>query len=271
MAQTALRAEMDVMEDLRKKLNEDLQCPVCLKIPRKTPIYQCKSGHIHCKECHPKLTKCPICRSTKLSTRALMTEKLIERLPLKCSFEENGCSEPAKLLENQTKHEKNCEYRNVPCIFKGWNRFSSCNVSVPMNSLIEHIKKEHPFLTSINDIETFDSRVTLIFGLKKSDGTWKNNPQIIALKFKGTQFFLVTDWKYGTFNIYIVMVGSENEAKRIKGFIKVLDKSVVCLIDTEPKLPTLILPKSFLERGMDVNSEITVTLHISTHQTNEKA
>ena len=63
-------------EDLR----EDLECPVCLKIPRDVPIYQCNSGHIHCKECHPKIRECPICR-TRLTgdTRSLMTEKLLSR------------------------------------------------------------------------------------------------------------------------------------------------------------------------------------------------
>ena len=44
-------------EDIR----EDLECPVCQVIPKSVPIYQCKAGHIHCKECHPRLQNCPVC------------------------------------------------------------------------------------------------------------------------------------------------------------------------------------------------------------------
>ena len=63
-------------EDLR----EDLECPVCLKIPTDIPIYQCDSGHIHCKDCHTKIRECPICRKRlRGDTRSLMTEKILTR------------------------------------------------------------------------------------------------------------------------------------------------------------------------------------------------
>ena len=67
----------------------DLKCPVCLKIPQTTPIYRCCQGHIHCKDCHPRLKNCPVCRSSIGRTRALMVEKVITRLPADCFLEEN--------------------------------------------------------------------------------------------------------------------------------------------------------------------------------------
>ena len=61
-------------------LKGDLECPVCLKIPSDIPIYQCTAGHIHCKECHPNLRTCPICRIELLpENRSLMTEKILAR------------------------------------------------------------------------------------------------------------------------------------------------------------------------------------------------
>ena len=49
---------MSISQDFRK----DFECPVCLEVPKSTPIFQCDSGHIHCNICHPKLQNCPICR-----------------------------------------------------------------------------------------------------------------------------------------------------------------------------------------------------------------
>ena len=63
-------------EDIR----DDIECPVCLKIPNDIPIYQCDAGHIHCKDCRPNLTRCPICRmELRENNRSLMTEKIISR------------------------------------------------------------------------------------------------------------------------------------------------------------------------------------------------
>ena len=65
---------------LTDDLRADMQCPVCLTLPRNTPIYQCKAGHIHCKDCHPKLKICPECRETlEIDNRSLMTEKILSR------------------------------------------------------------------------------------------------------------------------------------------------------------------------------------------------
>ena len=41
----------------------NLECPVCLTVPRSTPIYQCGNGHLLCKDCKPRLRECPICKT----------------------------------------------------------------------------------------------------------------------------------------------------------------------------------------------------------------
>ena len=60
-------------------LKDFLECPICVTIPNRGPIYQCESGHIICKDCHSKLTKCPQCRNPLGKTRALQLEKIIEK------------------------------------------------------------------------------------------------------------------------------------------------------------------------------------------------
>ena len=92
----------------------DLECPICLQIPTEVPIYQCDKGHIHCKDCHPSLKECPVCRSKQFDIRSLMTEKLILKIPKDCQFSTNGC--PIKLEKSKLgEHEKNCLFKIVPC------------------------------------------------------------------------------------------------------------------------------------------------------------
>ena len=44
----------------RRQLSQELECPVCLQLPRNPPIFQCENGHLICCDCHPKLnSKCP--------------------------------------------------------------------------------------------------------------------------------------------------------------------------------------------------------------------
>ena len=58
-------------------LNTNLECPVCLDLPQSGPIYQCRNGHIMCKDCHPKMKRCPICVVPLEKLRNLLSEKLL--------------------------------------------------------------------------------------------------------------------------------------------------------------------------------------------------
>ena len=60
-------------------INDLIECPICLTIPYEGPIYQCESGHIVCKDCHPKLKECPQCRCQLGITRALHLEKILDK------------------------------------------------------------------------------------------------------------------------------------------------------------------------------------------------
>ena len=118
-------------EDLR----DELECPVCFKIPSSTPIYQCDQGHIHCKDCHPRLRTCPICRiPLNISTRALLAEKLLARLPMKCSYD--GCEE-IMMKDKLAKHEQDCQFRNVKC------PVYTCHLEYPVNDIMGHVDAAH--------------------------------------------------------------------------------------------------------------------------------
>ena len=53
---------MEGFSTLEAELEESLQCPVCLLIPRALPVPACPAGHIICQACREKVTLCPTCR-----------------------------------------------------------------------------------------------------------------------------------------------------------------------------------------------------------------
>ena len=118
-----------------EELRDDLECPVCLQIPKSVPIYQCEAGHIHCKKCHPQLQDCPVCRGPIGNMRSLMTEKIIAKLPAKCSFTEYGCLADEKIPEDMLLHEKECNFRLVKCLL--------CAEDVPVSDHFDHCKLKH--------------------------------------------------------------------------------------------------------------------------------
>ena len=74
-------------EGVKKSFEDLLECPVCFETIDSVPIYQCQNGHVACKNCHPKLKTCPVCRVDIVKKskrdgpiRNLKLEEMVERL-----------------------------------------------------------------------------------------------------------------------------------------------------------------------------------------------
>ena len=72
-------------------LEECLECPVCLELPQRPPVFQCERGHILCSRCHARLNICPSCQMPLGLMRCLVAEKILEKVPMACKFAKNGC------------------------------------------------------------------------------------------------------------------------------------------------------------------------------------
>ena len=57
-----LKFEMFLERQVRE-LEDELECPVCLEVITINPVYKCSDDHLICKECRPKVDKCPQCRN----------------------------------------------------------------------------------------------------------------------------------------------------------------------------------------------------------------
>ena len=91
-------------------LLEILECPVCCNVPRSPPVFQCSNGHMVCQDCRPKLAVCHSCREPQDEIRNRALERLLDIIPLECSFAKNGCN-GSMTGENLHEHEKQCQFR----------------------------------------------------------------------------------------------------------------------------------------------------------------
>ena len=83
---------MEFEEEVKKYFKDLLECPICFETIDSVPIYQCRNGHVVCKNCHPKLKTCPICRVDIIKKskcdgpiRNRKLEEMVERLQLSIS------------------------------------------------------------------------------------------------------------------------------------------------------------------------------------------
>lgn len=119
-----------------EELKDLLECPVCLRVPRASPIFQCARGHVVCCDCRPNVSTCPQCRDPLGNIRSLVSEKMLEKLPCVCKFGDNGCQ--VELLRSQLpQHERSCTYRLINCVDL------ACQQRVAVSKLLAHLDTDH--------------------------------------------------------------------------------------------------------------------------------
>ena len=102
----------EMASGLNDSFANELECPVCLAIPREVPVPACPVGHLVCKNCRGNLDTCPTCRRpmSEEGTNTL-ANKMIERIPHKCKY---GC-QVKNYLKEILEHEARCPDRMIKC------------------------------------------------------------------------------------------------------------------------------------------------------------
>ena len=122
----------------KRKLQDILQCPVCLTIPRQGPIVtECENGHFKCPTCPDNGSKlCPTCRgplNPAKRVRNLLAEQIIEAAEFTHKCKHPTCDFSAQ-NRDLVSHESRCTLRLVPCPDDG------CNVQIPLSGVLDHMR-----------------------------------------------------------------------------------------------------------------------------------
>lgn len=220
-------------------LKAEVECPICQRVPRKAPVFQCKLGHLICQECYPKCQACPICR-TPLSSekiRSILADKILMLVPRPCQFSDDGCQE--ELLGPQLdEHEKACRHRWVCCVD------IACGSVVRFHALLDHTQNLE--LHAQEDFRENQESQFQSFLYVSGDNFQKECMWVCdRLKKCGYHFYRESyRTENGNWQIWVVMAGTQEEAKKFQATIDVFNEDEILthvgpvnyLPDTKDKL-----------------------------------
>jgi len=197
------------LDTLVQKVKEKMECPVCLEIPRKSPVPVCPNGHFVCSKCKTS-DSCPTCRVSIGQGKSLLAAEIVENIDHKCSF--NDCDEscyPADLA----KHEAVCPHRTVTC------PKITCPTTVSLAKLEEHLlnspachqaNSEDPIKTYYHNTwsrHTYNCVADLL-----EDSSW----HVKLCRYAGKIFIVYPFRKDGQYFFVILMLDSEAECDKFK-------------------------------------------------------
>ena len=130
-------------------IQDELECVICLEVPRRDPIYQCDNGHLLCVICYKRVVNCPLCKVQLKKIRALAVEKILRKYPRPCKFRDNGCSALMRHL-SLSEHEKSCDFKpRLP------SKLSLTDRSLFITILSDY-KCEYDHKAAVNALKFFD-------------------------------------------------------------------------------------------------------------------
>ena len=214
-------------------LETELLCPVCLSIPRDTPVHSCPAGHIVCATCKGRMdnNKCPSCRQHLNNNTNSVVASMITKVRHQCKYAEFGCIEK-DFLNALTAHERKCSERTVQC--------PRCRKIVVISEYLEHVIEDGCAVV-VNTADENDQfkLLTLEYAMKK----WKklNAPThledmiedslvspLYRYDIHNTYFFFhVLNFKAHKLFVFYVMgvaVDDPDDVKKYKAEISIVNK-----------------------------------------------
>ena len=201
-------AVMEIEAKYKRKVEEAFQCTVCLGIPKEGQIAQCEN----CLG-NNRSNTCPSCRGPlaqgNKKIRALAVEQLIESVDLPFQCKHTDCEFSASKKET-IAHEKECEYRLVPCLHE-W----CCEDQWPLRDLLGHMQCEES-----EQIRTGEYAYTLELNeneLNQDNVGYTSN----VMRYEKSAFLSRIEKTDGIFYIYTRILGDHKEAQNFKVVISI--------------------------------------------------
>ena len=125
--------------DLESLLSR-LECPVCLEYMR-PPIPLCANGHKVCRNCRPKVNRCPTCGDQFVDIRNLALEVLATQVMYPCKYRSHGCTETFN-HDKIVGHQETCRYIPQVCPVAKL-AIGKCSWTGSYNDIKGHLKENH--------------------------------------------------------------------------------------------------------------------------------
>ena len=198
------------------ELEDDLECPVCLKTILDPPIHQCENGHCYCSTCHGPVNEggeCPVCPGQLINGRNLTVEKMLARLPkTKCRYED--CQFKRVEVGLVHEHETDCLFRLVEC--------ARCEEGIPLSKLSDHLQKVHN--TSKNPFNLTNG-VEKYFNQALGQSFWSDISSQYPMKLNDQIFFMNYLTKPHLLMFWISFSGGQSEAKEYEYSLKIISSA----------------------------------------------
>jgi len=200
------------------ELEEKVECPVCLVVPREGPVPCCPHGHITCSPCLGKLRaegrqECPTCRVPIGEGRSALARIVIEHMDHQCSFQ--GCQVKVA-SKDYRRHQEDCEHRRVICPSSNF----SCSKIMAFCEVEEHAIT----CRGVDQEEAMEvvSKCEIREDEMHTEQTLKWSSQVMKTK-DGEVFFLRMNRIDDVFSLEVVMLGNEEECKRFSVEASIID------------------------------------------------
>jgi len=213
-----MKTDQDKHTVFMEQLKDKIECPVCMEVPRRSPVPVCPNGHFVCSKC--KAESCPSCRTNMGPGQSLLATIVIENIEHRCKFVD--CVEKFT-LGDVDKHEETCHYRTVCCPKE------NCREKMSLSKLIDHLAVGRC---------SVDSASTLLEADKNSDlrhyimnETFLEQKNIIwpmhIYSYDGVEFGIFPKKSGGCYYFAVVMFTSRRVSSNYKVEMVVLERGSV--------------------------------------------
>jgi len=196
------------MEKMSKELQSQVECPVCLTLPREDKAVPCcPQGHIVCSTCRDKSIRqgrldCPTCRVPMGQGQSLLALTVIKNVQHECGHQ--GCSVKFN-LDQIKEHEETCVRRRIPCPGPGVN----CAAVIPLCNVLNHVQG-CPGCVWLGKVAVLETHIKV-----KNVGRWNElRYKTAVFEFEeGRLFFVKSTRKEGIYKVDVVMKGSQEDCE----------------------------------------------------------
>jgi len=244
-----LKLEKGKVDNLKKMV----ECPICLEVPRKGPIFMCPNGHFLCKKCRRE--NCPTCRAVMGDNKSILAVAVIENILHDCKFV--GCEQKYPLDKIEV-HERTCKHRIVSC-----PNYIRCSEKVPLPKLLNHLLETNCSSTKTRIVveSSIEFRISLgdISSIAEP-GVW----DLETYSYQDCNFAICAEISDDHFYFYVVMFESPKVCSRFDMEIEVYAKNAS---PTKRHSAKVCCNPCSIDQSMSELKELGLTVH---HKAMEK-